>query len=59
MVQTNRVTILHWIKKIAQKDEAQRVNITEDLNNKQETANGLFKDLLEQNDIKANFWEYM
>ena len=59
MVQTNRVTILHWIKKIAQKDEAQRVNITEDLSNKQETANGLFKDLLEQNDIKANFWEYM
>lgn len=59
MVQTNRVTILHWIKKIAQKNEAQRVNITEDLSNKQETANGLFKDLLEQNDIKANFWEYM
>lgn len=55
MVQRNRITILHCIKKIAQRDEAQRVNITQDLSDKQETANGLFKDLLEQNDIKANF----
>ena len=42
------MTILPCIVKIEQKDEARRVNITNNLSDKQETANGPFEDVLEQ-----------